>query len=258
MDEGTHDELNEPLVIASYLDVEEGILTAEFLDELLECGDLKTLKRLRRYLIKAWGQGRSHGEVNEYHRVFEDQENKIKNTEIATKLHLTSAAVGDWFNEKKGVEAENLVLLRRFYRDLLSIAQPTEHEIDLSGFVRAVSQLQTLQDAEQRRLDEIDFLRLWFLYRNETWREAVETESPELKDIARSEINRRVRRSAKGLFELRLDRRTKYLSDPKINEFKYVEASLARLEELAQSWGSSFVAVIEYLETICWTRPNDS
>lgn len=258
MNEDKFDELKEPLVLSTYLDEEDGILTPEFLVELVERGDPKSEDKFRHRLRKAWGQGRSHGEVKEYYLVFDDDRNGITNKVIAQRLHVTSAAVGSWFNESRGVEPENLELLRRYYRELLSVASPTNHEMDLSGFVRAVSVMRSLRDAQRRRLDEMDFFRLWFLYRNETWRAAVEKESVKLKRIALSEINRKVKRVAMGLSVLRLERRRKYLSDPESNDIGNVDVSLARLEELAQSWGPSFVASVMYLDEICWTRPHDA
>jgi len=254
------DRLTEPALLAEHLDFEHGVLNEEVLLLLqIDEEDTRSGDRFRRKLRKPWFLARNRAEVLEYKRAFDGKRFSTTNQEVAAELSLSAAAIGGWFNKQKGIDPENIELLRRCFPDVVVIARPTEHELDLSGFMAATEQLKCDHHQEFLSLSELDFFRLWFLFRNRLWYEAVQTKSASLKQNAANEINLDVRHVTLALDEFRTRRRVEYVQPEEYDEGREnstTDASVAQLEQLAHTWGPWYAAVVDYLGEICWTAPN--
>lgn len=254
-------EASRPWLLADYLPFGEfSPITPEGVDETSEEAQVaidKTEKKIRPALRAYWFLGRCRAEVLEYKLAFDGESFARTNLSVAKKLQLSAAAVGGWFNQKKGIGPQNLELFRRYFADLVELARPSDHELDLGGYIHALAEPTHTPNVGPELPSEVDFFRLWYIYQSELWLEACKRDDQQLGVIAADDINTSVHSAMGFLQHYREKRRHLFLLPDEIPIFpRNFDASFDRLRNLADGWGASFVSVVHYLDEICWTPPH--
>jgi len=237
-------EISIPRVLIEYLnEEEEESLYWGLLSRLEAVEDDAAEKTLLRRMRKAWFRGRCRYEVIVYRETLRDHD--LLDRDIAARIRVSPQAVGQWFNAVKGIESENLELLRRLFSDeLATLELPSPHHFDVAGYQLAISLL-AREDSSETAPPELsldDFWTLWFMFRNRSWLEANRNDSADQKRIASREIHQCKMRAMElvGMSE-------KGSKKP---------LSVAQLEKLIEYWGGPYLVIINLLDAECWTAPD--
>lgn len=206
-------------------------------------------RQLRQQLRTEWMNGRSLFEMARYGFHLERQ--AVSRGRLARELLLSTAALSNWFQGHKGIDAAHLEIARRIFDQVFNIPQQsfTRFELDFVGYRRAITFQKMFPKGifAEEYLTEVDFWRLWFLLRNRQWLRGQREQVAQYKELAASQIGRRVQRVLSRL-------------DPACDEgwlaAVRAETRVAHLQQLIENWGAAFALTMAYLDRICWTSPD--
>lgn len=225
-------------VANEFLDSDASLPTfLAFSEEQKELDDETTA--LLRMMRRSWFGGRVLRELKCYLECL--VVHKIPLVSIADNVRLSKAAVSNWYRKAHSAEAVNLELLRRVYGELLdTVPMPSKHDLDLHGYLRAISDLMAKNTGSPavREMSVFDFWCLFFAYRRPTIRHLWAAK----KEALLEQVCRDIWWQASRLRKQRSPEQDEMVSN-------YVLG-------LMKTCGEAYMRVVLLLDDVCWTGPD--